>query len=195
MKPPDELWASERTVSELVGRLMEFWGFRRNMGRIWAVLYLSDAPLSANNIRSVLSLSTGAVSMTLNELLRWGAIKRVRVPGERRDFFAAEINVWKMVSRVVAEREVREVAAAVDGLERSVDELQPKLTSGTLKQRQRASFMLARINGLLTMARMGQRLLAALLATAKLDAAPLAEFEVRPAGREDPRTEIELEAG
>ena len=52
--PPNEaakekhaLWPSEAAVSDVVGRLIEFWGFKRNMGRIWSVLYLSPEPLSA----------------------------------------------------------------------------------------------------------------------------------------------------
>src|SRR5690606_26006771 len=44
-----ELWKSELLVSEAVGRLMEFWGFKRNMGRVWTVLYLSVDPLSAGD--------------------------------------------------------------------------------------------------------------------------------------------------
>ena len=40
-----QLAPSEAAVSDVVGRLIEFWGFKRNMGRIWAVLYLSPEPL------------------------------------------------------------------------------------------------------------------------------------------------------
>src|SRR5690606_20494832 len=44
------MWESELIASDAVGRLMEFWGFKRNMGRIWTVLYLSDDPLSAHDL-------------------------------------------------------------------------------------------------------------------------------------------------
>ena len=46
------LWPSEAAVSDVVGKLIEFWGFKRNMGRIWSVLYLSPDPLSAEEIGS-----------------------------------------------------------------------------------------------------------------------------------------------
>ena len=53
---PSDLWPSEQLLSDAVGRLMEFWGFKRHMGRIWAVLYLSDEPLAALS-RSLVRLS------------------------------------------------------------------------------------------------------------------------------------------
>ena len=51
-KEKHTLWPSEAAVSDVVGRLIEFWGFKRNMGRIWAVLYLSPEPLSAEDLRA-----------------------------------------------------------------------------------------------------------------------------------------------
>ena len=109
----EELWQSEVLVSDSIGRLIEFWGFKRNMGRLWGILYLSDRPLSAPEIQSRLQLSSGAVSMTLNELTRWGVVKKVWLQGERRDHYAAEGNFWKMISRVFIERERVEVSVEV----------------------------------------------------------------------------------
>ena len=63
-----ELWPSEKLVSDAIGRLIEFWGFKRNMGRVWAVLYLSETPLTARDLQERLSLSVGAVSMTVSAL-------------------------------------------------------------------------------------------------------------------------------
>ena len=56
--------AALSAVADAVGGLMEFWGFKRNMGRMWTVLYLAPDPLSAADLCERLSLSTGAVSMT-----------------------------------------------------------------------------------------------------------------------------------
>ena len=56
------LWPSEAAVSDVIGRLIEFWGFKRNMGRVWTVLYLSPEPLSAEDLRQALSLSSGAAT-------------------------------------------------------------------------------------------------------------------------------------
>src|SRR5258708_31435088 len=101
-----DLEAAERRVVETIGALMEFWGFKAMLGRIWAVLYLSSDPRSAAEIGDKLSLSAGSVSTALAELLKWGVVKKAWRPGERREFYEAETSVWKMVSRVFREREL-----------------------------------------------------------------------------------------
>src|SRR5580698_10182306 len=92
-------------VADAVGALIESWGFKRNMGRMWAVLYLEDHALTAAELGERLGLSTGAVSMLLAELVQWGAVKKDWVVGDRRDYYEAETSIWKMVSRVFRDRE------------------------------------------------------------------------------------------
>ena len=171
------LWPSEAAVSDAVGRLMEFWGFKRNMGRIWAILYLSPEPLSAEDMRQALRLSSGAVSMTLSELSRWGVVKKVWVQGERKDFYAAEVQLWRMISRVLGEREKSEIVSAVDAFEEGLAALE-KHRLGPMDPRTRARVELQRerITQLLELAKLGKKLLDVLLATAKLEADPLVRF-------------------
>jgi HTH-type transcriptional regulator, glycine betaine synthesis regulator len=177
-KPGRTLWQSEVVVTDLIGRLIEFWGFKRNMGRVWAILYLSPEPLTAVDIQETLRLSTGAVSMTLNELGRWGVVKKLWVPGERRDYFTAEVQLWKMISRVMAEREGGEISSAIDSLERALASLEQHLRSADSDERERAELQQSRIQALLTLARLGKQLLDALLSTNKVDAEPLARIEL-----------------
>lgn len=175
-RAPSTLWKSELLVTELIGRLMEFWGFKRNMGRVWSVLYLSLQPLSAADIREVLQLSAGAVSMTLSELSRWSVVKKVWVPGERRDYFTAEVQLWKMISRVFAEREGGEISHAIEACEEALASLEPHLESKDEAELARAELQRSRITALLDLAHLGKRLLDMLLSTAKLDAEPLSHI-------------------
>lgn len=176
--PRRSLWKSEVIVTDLIGRLIEFWGFKRNMGRIWAVLYLSPGEMSAKDLQDALKLSSGAVSMTLNELLRWGVVKKVWSPGQRRDYFAAEVQLWKMISRVMAERESGEISAAIEACEEALRSLEPHLESDQPEERARAELQRTRIVALLGLAKLGKQLLEALLNTAKLDAEPLSRIEL-----------------
>ena len=171
VKDEEELWQSEVLVSDSIGRLIEFWGFKRNMGRLWAILYLSDRPLSAPEIQDRLQLSSGAVSMTLNELTRWGVVKKVWIQGERRDHYAAEGNFWKMISRVFNERERVEVLDAIDIMEDAIQFLNDKAKNP--EERARAQFQEERIRELLELARLGKQLLDALVKDAKVDGSPL----------------------
>jgi DNA-binding transcriptional regulator GbsR (MarR family) len=178
------LWPSEVIVSDVVGRLIEFWGFKRNLGRIWAVLYLSPEALSAEDLRHLLKLSSGAVSMSLSELLRWGVVRRVWVQGERRDFYVAEVQLWKMISRVFSEREKAEIDAAIEAFEEALVALdrQKQTAHGkkgdkdTARTLERIELQKQRIGQLLDLAKLGKKLLDALLSTAKIDAEPLVRF-------------------
>lgn len=174
------LWPSEVIVSDVIGRLIEFWGFKRNLGRIWAVLYLSPEALSAEDLRHSLKLSSGAVSMSLGELLRWGIVRRVWVQGERRDFYVAEVQLWKMISRVFSEREKAEIDAAIEAFQEALAALERQKQS--LKKSdgpralERIELQKQRIGQLLDLAKLGKKLLDALLSTAKVDAEPLVRF-------------------
>ncbi len=181
-KEKHQLWPSEAAVSDVVGRLIEFWGFKRNMGRIWAVLFLSPEPLSAEDLRQALKLSSGAVSMTLNELSRWGVVRKVWVQGERKDFYTAEVQLWRMISRVFSEREKAEIVMAIEAFEEALAEVAKLRTSPDPKIRARAELQYDRIKQLLELAKLGKRLIETLLTTAKVDAEPLVRFLLRQQG-------------
>ena len=101
------------------GRIAEFWGFTRTMGRAFGLLYLSREPLPQSELQKRLGISAGSASMTLAALGRWGVVHRVWVRGERREHYQAETDFWKMISGVLNERERREIGAAVSLVERA----------------------------------------------------------------------------
>lgn len=166
-------------VVEAVGRLIEFWGFKRALGRVWALLYLAPAPLSAAEIGEQLAMSSGAVSMALNELQVWGVVARVHRPGDRKEFYGAEEDIWKMVTRVLSDRELREVENAYDTFARAEQAL--KQRSGEARQsgggdegeRQSLEFRRQRVAHLRKVTATGKTLLQGLILTSKVDASPL----------------------
>ena len=101
----DRLHRAEILAADAIGDVIEHWGFRKVLGRVWTVLYLAGEPLPAAELADRLSMSAGAVSMAVNELLRWSVVKRVWRPGERKEFYEAETDFWKMFCKVVCERE------------------------------------------------------------------------------------------
>src|SRR5580658_4435999 len=150
------LWPIEASVSDVIGRLIEFWGFKRNMGRVWTVLYLSPDPLSAEDLRQALQLSSGAVSMTLSELSRWAVVRRVWIQGERKDFYTAEVQLWRMISRVFNEREKSEVTAAIEVFEEAREKLDRiRRTSSDRAMCARADLQHERMSQLLERGRLG----------------------------------------
>jgi DNA-binding transcriptional regulator GbsR (MarR family) len=95
----------EAMATDAVGQVIEFWGFKRNHGRVWALLYLRGEPLSAGRIEEELALSKGGVSMLLRDLERWGVVVRVREPSSNSWHYQAETDLLRMVRRVIEERE------------------------------------------------------------------------------------------
>ena len=176
MSSPREptMWPSEMIASDAIGRVMEFWGFKRNMGRIWTVLYLSEQPLTAHDLRERLQLSSGAVSMTLGELSRWGIVRKVWIQGARRDHFTAEGDLWKMISRVFRERELVEVHEVVARLESALEALEARPSTGDDATAARHRVQRERIRQLLDLSVLGLRLLEVLVAEARVDASALA---------------------
>jgi DNA-binding transcriptional regulator GbsR (MarR family) len=165
-------------VADDIGGLMEFWGFKRNMGRIWTLLYLAPGPLSAAEIGDRLSLSSGAVSMLLAELTHWGAVKKAWVPGTRRDHYESESNIWKLVSRVFRERELHKITEAIDIFEDALQVLGARMAeSSGAARRAHLELVKNRIDGLSFLARTGKRLLEAMLSGASVDASPLELFD------------------
>src|SRR3569623_423819 len=112
-------------VADAVGALIEAGGFKRNMGRLWAVLYLEDHPLTAADLQERLGLSSGAVSMLLAELLQWGVVKKSWVVGDRREHFEPETSIWKMVSRVFRDRELHWIRTALDSFGEAQGSVEP----------------------------------------------------------------------
>jgi DNA-binding transcriptional regulator GbsR (MarR family) len=153
-------------VADAVGALIESWGFKRNMGRMWAVLYLEDRPLNAGELVERLGLSTGAVSMLLTEMQEWGAVKKAWVVGERREHYEAETSIWKMVSRVLRERELVWIRTAQEQFDTATAEYAP---SGSPRDR----LIAERIAGLAQLAQVGATLLEAVLQGESIDALPI----------------------
>jgi DNA-binding transcriptional regulator GbsR (MarR family) len=164
---------SELRVVEVVGRLMEFWGFKPVMGRIWTVLYLSAEPVPAAELQERLSISAGAASMALSELQKWGVVRKTWRPGERKDFFEAETSIWKMVSRVFREREMVLIREAIETFEGALKTLRSQKGKVDAAEKLRLKFVEGRLETLLALARVGEALLNMLLAGERIDARPL----------------------
>ncbi len=158
---PGRLQPWELKVVEAVGTVIEFWGFKRNQGRVWALLYLRGRPLSAIELQEELGLSKGAVSMVTRELEQWGVLKRGRRPGDPVWRFLAETDLMRMVGRVIREREAPMVARVRTELEDA--EKKARADKATPRD------VLSRIQRMRLMASLVDKALSTFLQTARLD--------------------------
>ncbi|TRY34094.1 GbsR/MarR family transcriptional regulator [Aliiglaciecola sp. M165] len=91
------------------GEMGSRWGFNRTVGQMYALLVISEAPLSANEIADALNISRGNVSMGLKELQSWRLVQMHHVQGDRKDYFKALGSIWDMANKVFEERRKREM--------------------------------------------------------------------------------------
>jgi DNA-binding transcriptional regulator GbsR (MarR family) len=85
------------------------WGINRTMAQIHALLLISAGPLTQDDIMEQLNISRGNTNMNIRELINWGLVERVLLPGERKEYFTAEKDIWKVVRQIVKERKKREL--------------------------------------------------------------------------------------
>ncbi|MFT3676722.1 MAG: MarR family transcriptional regulator [Chitinophagaceae bacterium] len=85
------------------------WGINRTMAQIHALLLVSPDPLTQDDMMAELNISRGNVNMNIRELINWGLVERVLLPGERKEYFTAEKDIWKVVKQIVKERKKREL--------------------------------------------------------------------------------------
>jgi DNA-binding transcriptional regulator GbsR (MarR family) len=96
-----------------MGRISNFWGFNKAMGLIYGILYLNSGPLSLDEIATSLNMSKGNVSLNVRSLERWGLIKKVNQRSDRKDYYEAESDFWRMVRDIIRERDKKEFDQAL----------------------------------------------------------------------------------
>jgi DNA-binding transcriptional regulator GbsR (MarR family) len=91
------------------GNLGYSWGLNKTMAQIHALLMVSTKALSTEEIMDELSISRGNANMNVRALLDWGIISRVSIPGERKEYFKSEKDIWSLARQVAKERRKREL--------------------------------------------------------------------------------------
>ena len=97
------------------------WGINRTMAQIHALLLTSADPLTQDDIMEQLNISRGNTNMNIRELINWGLVERVLLSGERKEYFNAEKDIWKVVKQIVKERKKRELEPMLQLLDRLED--------------------------------------------------------------------------
>ena len=114
----EDLKKAQQTFVQGMSRISHFWGFPKAMGAIYGAIYLSAAPLSLDEIVAQVGVTKGAVSTNVRTLVRLGMVHKQVQLGDRKDYYIAEADFWKIIRTVLREREKQEFDVAL----RTVDE-------------------------------------------------------------------------
>jgi DNA-binding transcriptional regulator GbsR (MarR family) len=99
------------------GSLATQWGINKTMAQVHALLMSTPGPLNQDEMMEQLNISRGNVNMNIRELINWGLVERVILPGERKEYFTAEKDIWKVARQVIKERKKRELDPLIKTLE------------------------------------------------------------------------------
>jgi DNA-binding transcriptional regulator GbsR (MarR family) len=91
------------------GEMGSRWGINRTVGQIYALIFIAQRALNADEIAEALAFSRSNVSMGLKELQSWRLVRLKHLPGDRREYFEAPQDVWEIFRMLAEERRRREI--------------------------------------------------------------------------------------
>lgn len=104
-----------------MSRISNFWGFSKAMGAIYGAIYLSPQPISLDKLVEQVGVSKGAVSTNVRTLERLGMVHKQIQLGDRKDYYLAETDFWKIARGVLREREQQEFDLALRTVSESIE--------------------------------------------------------------------------
>ena len=99
------------------GTLGSSWGISRTMAQVHALLLISHDALTTEDVMEELTISRGNANMNLRDLMDWGLVHKVHKAGERKEYFNAEKDIWKVAKQIIKERRKREIEPVLGVLE------------------------------------------------------------------------------
>lgn len=109
-------------------------GLPKSIGEIYGLLFASPHPLSSDDLMQRLKISAGAASQGLKLLKSLGAVKVVYQPGDRRDYYTADIELSKFATAFLKEELQPRLERATERLKRMeqlLEELPPNEREAT----------------------------------------------------------------
>lgn len=122
-------------------------GLQKSIGEIYGLLFVSPRALPMDEIIERLGISLGAASQGLKVLRSVGAVKTVYTPGDRRDYFAADLELSKFATAFIKEElqpRLDRALVRIETMETLAAELEPSLQAGAAERLERLKHWLER---------------------------------------------------
>jgi HTH-type transcriptional regulator, glycine betaine synthesis regulator len=124
-------------MMEGLGQLASYFGYNKLMGQLYGALFLSPEALSLDDLTELLSKSKASISMNMRALEQMGVVREVWVRDSRKKFYEAESDLWKALTNVVRQREMRDLQRALEILGDSIEKI--KTTRPAMSETQQAT--------------------------------------------------------
>jgi len=93
----EKLIEAQDVLLSKINQMCGKFGLNNIVAQLYAVLYLSDKPLSLDDMVERLKISKGSASVNIRILGRYGVVRRVWVKGSRKDYYEAEADISKVI--------------------------------------------------------------------------------------------------
>ena len=100
------------------GTLGTNWGINKTMGQVHGLLLIAVDPMCADNIMETLKISRGNANMNIRALIDWGIVYKKHIMGERKEYFVAEKDMWKVFRSIAQQRRKKELEPLMEVLNR-----------------------------------------------------------------------------
>jgi len=117
----DQVMAARDNFINGISRISHFWGFPKAMGAIYGAIYLSPTPLSLDELVNQVGVTKGAVSTSVRTLERLNMVHKHLKVGDRKDYYTAETDFWKIIKGILREREKSEFDIALRSVTDSME--------------------------------------------------------------------------
>lgn len=175
----NELQNVNTSIMDGLGQLASYFGFSKVMGQLFGTLMLSPDPLSLDDMVERLSISKASVSTNMRTLEHMGIVREVWVKDDRRKFYKAEEDFWRILSSILSSRELRDVNQALRVLETSGEHLQESLPAMSSNEQRLAEHYIERLAQLQDFFQLAKLLLMSLIEHAQNQTDSEAELPLR----------------
>ncbi len=115
---------------ESLTRISEFWGYPRAMGALYGALYLSPSPLSLDELVPMVGVTKGAISINIRALEQLGMVHKQVRSGDRRDYYQADTDFWKITKTILERRQKPEFDKALKDVGVALENVRSRAHSG-----------------------------------------------------------------
>jgi DNA-binding transcriptional regulator GbsR (MarR family) len=157
------LRAVNDSMLEGLGQLADYFGYNKVMGKMYGALLLSPGPMSLDDLMAHLEVSKASVSMNMRTLENMGIVREVWVRGDRRKYYEAESDFWRILTNVLGAREMRDVNQALEVLERNINGLREGAPAMSADDGKLAEFYIQRIDQMKDFFRFAKLILTSIL--------------------------------
>ena len=150
MKPPSSAPALEQAIETFIqGAGIVSAGLlgmvNKVGGQIYAILFLSQTPLSLDEIAERLQISKGNVSINVRMLEEFDLVRKIWVKGSRKDYYTAQMTYPKKVIRdflAKIQRNIEEARSTIQQTRRQIEQIKP----ATADEQEKVEYILRQLN-------------------------------------------------